>query len=254
MKWNPHTPPSLYLANTSGRLPVPRVTGRSGAPAALLGLGLLLLLAASGAALVHIIEYHLGLGSSGDWRASARAMLARYPLSGSLLVVILFTLGTVLAVLRELRVLSRERRHLIQAAAAAGMRPIGAGVALPRRPSRLLQLLAPQLLVQLGVSMLASHLWPMDVQMRMDGVLMTMQARGAVPLLPTQLVVATLLAILVWRLERRLTVLRSVIATVRRLLRLVMTGDFVVRIPPGPAPRPLCAWVAPALLSRPPPV
>ena len=89
--------------------------------------------------------------------------------------------------------------------------------------------------------------------MRMDGVLMTMPVHGAAPLLPLHLIVAAVPALLVWRLERRLTVLRSVIAGIRCLLGLFGADPHPAQFPTGPALRPLCAWAAPALLSRPPP-
>jgi hypothetical protein len=214
---------------------------------------LLLLLAAFGAALVHIIEYHLGLGSSGDWRANALSMLAHCPLSGGLVAVILCTLGAMAVLLRDLRALSLQRRRLTRAASLAGIRPSVACVVLPRRPVRLLQLLIPLLIIQFGLYELADHLWSMGVPMRMGGILMTMPVQGAAPLLPLHLIMAVVPAILIWRLERRLTVLRSVIASVRRLLGLFGADTQAVRIPLDPALRPLCAWVAPALLSRPPP-
>lgn len=245
---------SLALAHGSSLLPVPRVAGRAGVSGLALGAGLLLLLAAFGAALVHIIEYHLGLGGSGDWRVNALLMLRRCPLSGSLLVVVLCTLVVLTALWRELRALSLQRRRLTQAAARVGLKPATTYITLPRRLARLLKLLIPLLAMQAGVYALAGHLWSMGVQMRMGGILMTMPVRGAAPLLPLHLIVAVGLAVLVWRLERRLTVLRSVIATVHRLLKLLGFDRPAAPVPHGPAPRPLQAWVAPTLLSRPPPV
>ncbi|MGH2389890.1 MAG: hypothetical protein ACRDIE_16945, partial [Chloroflexota bacterium] len=220
---------------------MPRVTGRTGVPAAVLGAGLLLLTATFGAALVHIIEYHLGLGGSGDWRTNALLMLRRCPLSGGLLVVVLCALGTAIALWRELRVLRLRHCRLTWAAARAGIKPATSYLPLPRRRGRLLHLLIPLLAVQLALYTLADHLWSMGVQMRMGGILMTMPVQGAAPVLPLHLMVAVGLAVLLWRLERRLTVLRSVIAIVHRLLRLLGPDAATVRISPGPAPRPRCA-------------
>ncbi len=253
MTYPARVPSSLHPAYGSSPLFVPRITDRPGLPGVALGAGLLLLLAAFGAAVVHIVEYHLGLGSSGDWRANALSMLAQCPLSGSLVAIVLCTLGAAAVLLHELRALSLQRRRLTTAASLAGIGQPDACLVLPRRPARLLQLLIPLLTLQFGLYELADHLWAMGVPMRMGGVLMTMPVHGAAPLLPLHLIVAVLLAVLVWRLERRLTVLHFVIATVRRLLGLVGGACRPARIPPGPALRPLCAWVAPALLSRPPP-
>jgi hypothetical protein len=235
------------------RLSLPRVSGLHGTRAGILGLALLLLLSTLGAVTVHIVEYHLGLGSSGDWRLSALAMLAQCPLSGGLLIVILCTLGVTFAVLWRVRLLTHRHRQLTAEATRAGLVPASPHVALPRDPGRFLALLVPLLLGQLGAYMLVDHLWPMGSLMRMDGALMTMPANGAVPLLPLQLAVAILLTALVWRLERRLTVLQVVIATIRRLLTLFLNSRVCVPITPGPAAGPLSAWVAPGLLSRPPP-
>ncbi len=246
---------SLSLHPAYGLHPplVPRVTDRPGIPGLAPGAGLLILLSAFGAALAHIVEYHLGLGSSGDWRANALSMLAQCPLSGGLLAVILCTVGVLVALLRELRALNRRHRRLTRAASLVGISPHVSCVVLPRRPSRLLELLIPLLTLQIGLYDLADHLWSMGVSMRMGGALMTMPVHGAAPLLPLHLIVAIVPALLVWRLERRLTVLRSVIAAVRRLLGLFGVDPQPAPIPSGPALRPLCAWVAPALLSRPPP-
>ena len=124
---------------------------------------------------------------------------------------------------------------------------------LLRRPVRLFQLLIPLLALQFGLYELADHLWAMGISMRMGGVLMTMPVHGAAPLLPLHVMIAMVPALLIWRLERRLMVLRTVIAVIRRLLGLFAADSPSTRILRGPALRPLGAWVAPALLSRPPP-
>jgi hypothetical protein len=253
MTYPARVPSSLRPAHGSSPLFVPRITDRPDLPGVALGAGLLFLLAAFGAALVHIIEYHLGLGSSGDWRANALSMLAHCPLSGGLVVVVLCTLSALAAVLGQVRALSLQRRRLTRAASPAVIGRSAACTMLPRRPARLLQLLIPLLALQFGLYELADHLWTMGISMRMGGVLMTMPVHGAAPLLPLHVMIAVVSAFLVWRLERRLTVLRAVIARIRRLLGLFGAARRPSRIPLGPALRPLCAWVAPALLSRPPP-
>src|SRR6185437_13942894 len=177
----------------AARRPVPRVSGKLGPRGECLGVILLLVVALLGAATVHIFEYHLGLGGSGDWRAGAMAMLARCPLTGGLLVVLLCAGGTVGSVLWELRSLNHRRRQLTTAAGRAGVLPAITRVEAPRDLARFPILLGPLFLLQFGAYTLVDRLWPMGSLMRMDGSLMRMPINGAVPLLPLQVVVAVLL-------------------------------------------------------------
>ena len=251
-----HTSPlPLTSSRRGGRpcLPIPRVTGSTTAPGKVIGLALLLLLSAFGAAMVHIVEFHLGLGGSGDWRRSALAMLAQCPFSGGLIIVLLGTLATAFALHTEVRLLIRRRAVLVKQADQVGLHISTIESVEPRHPERLLQLVPPLFLGQALLYALADRLWPMGTIMRMHGSLMTMPAHGAVPLVPVHLVVAFAVALAVWRLERRITVLYAAIAAVRRLLPLFLTAVRATVLPPAPQARRLSIRVGPALLSRPPP-
>jgi len=81
---------------------------------------------------------------------------------------------------------------------------------------------------------------------------MTMPMAPVLPLAPVHLVVASLLGLVLWRVERRLTRLRAQIAG--RLTALIVAGsteDAAARWRQVTL-RPL-AWSAPTLFARPPP-
>ena len=234
-------------------LPLPRVTGSARAFGTVVGLALLLLCSAFGAVVVHIIEFHLGLGGSGAWQPSALAMLAQCPLSGGLVIVLLGTLATAFALHAEVRSLIRQRTALATQADLVGLHMPGTSFVEPRHPERLLHLVSALFLGQVLLYALAERLWPMGSVMRMNGHVMTMPAHGAIPQLPLHLVVTVAVALAVWRLERRITVLCASIAAVRRLLPLFLTPVCAVPLPSAPAARRLSIRVGPALLSRPPP-
>jgi hypothetical protein len=218
------------------------------------GLGLLWVLAAMGAALVHLVEYHVGLGSSGGRLDSMRFMLAHCPVRGGLLVALIATVLTLFAVWRELRsLLGQQRRlileaHRLQLAASHGPAPT-----MPLPMIRFVALLASILAGQAGLYALTAHLWPMISLMRMHGAWMYMEAPGALPLLPLHLVVAVALAALAWRLERRFTVLRAAIAAVRRAVARALSALLRVPLPSWPHVSWLHSYCVPAALSRPPP-
>jgi hypothetical protein len=143
-------------------------------------------------------------------------LLTACPVRGGLLLVMAFALATIMLVWRELRGLMGTRRAL---AAAVGTATLAVPEAPSRSGSRLLVLLGAILATQAGIYALAQHLWPMIGMMRMSGVLMRMPIDGALPLVPVQLAVATVLALIVWRLERRVARMRAVIAALQELLR-----------------------------------
>ena len=249
----PRSHPSLSPVAALGQC-LPRAGAGMGPRAPAMGLGILLVVAASGAALVHFIEYHLGLGAGADARAAAAAMLAQYPLSGGLLLVALFAALTCLLCAREVRRLARQRSQLSRLARRQGIAPsVPLHLALPRRPARLAQLLAPILAAQVVIYALADHLWPMSTLMRMDGVLMHMPSAGALPLAPLHLAVSLVLAMLVWRMEHRVIALREAIARVRRLLQLWLDALTASPLPLCPQAIPLHVCVGPVGFSRPPP-
>ncbi len=245
--------PGLAPVAALGRF-LPRTGAGMGPRALAMGLGILLVVAASGAALVHFIEYHLGLGAGGDARAAAAAMLTQYPLSGGLLLVALFAALTCLLCAREVRRLARQGSQLSGLVMRQGIAPSAPlHLALPRRPARLAQLLAPILAAQTAIYALADHLWPMSPLMRMNGVLMHMPAAGALPLLPLHLAVALVLALLVWRMEHRVIALHAAIARVRRWLQRWLDALTASPLPLCPQAIPLRVCVGPVGFSRPPP-
>ena len=216
--------------------------------------GVLLVLAGLGAALVHVIEYHLGLGTVGGRSASIAFMLAHCPARGALLAIAIAATLTTLALLGGLRLLLRTQRRYTLQARAAGLDIPSMQVRPSPHPGRLVVLYPPLLLCQAGLYALAEHCLPMTVSTRMHGVVMDMAMRGALPLAPVHLVVALLLALLVWRLEHRFTVLHAVISTLRRLLRQAVLAPHHVHYPVAPPCTPLSRSCGPGALSRPPPV
>src|SRR5919197_6123314 len=95
--------------------------------------------------------------------------------------------------------------------------------ALPRSPWRLLGLFALLLSLQVTLAGLAGWLDPMQTTMVMGGRLMTMASTPVLPLGPLHLVVAALLAFILWRVEHRLIQVRAEVA--RRLRLLTACGD-----------------------------
>ncbi|HWE60492.1 MAG TPA: hypothetical protein VHB98_02160 [Chloroflexota bacterium] len=247
-------PVSRLPRTAAAWLPVPRLSDRADALALGAGAGVLLMLAALGAALVHIVEYHLGLAGPGSGLASVRFMLAHCPVRGGLLVVIVAATLTVLALLHELRSLSGRQRRLTLDARSLGVVVPASRDVMPRGAARLVALFVPILIGQLGVYALLARLWPMTFLMRMHGALMVMTVQGAAPLLLAHLVVAVVLATCTWRLEHRFTMLQAAIAAVRRLLAHALTAPRHSVLPLCPPVPRLSSYAGPAALSRPPPV
>jgi hypothetical protein len=180
-------------------------------------------------------------------------MLAHCPLRIGLVVVGLATLVAALSVTRELRQLRTQQR-----ACAASAR--GAGAVVPARPireplqtRRLIGLFLPILAGQVALTALVTQLWPMTLLMQMHGSMMAMTLPGAVPPVPLHGVVALLLAVCTWRMERRFRTLRASIALMRRLLARMLHTVLPVVLPSPPATPSLRDYGGPAALSRPPP-
>jgi hypothetical protein len=89
---------------------------------------------------------------------------------------------------------------------------------VPRSPRRLAAFIALLWSVQVPLLGLAGVLWPMQGTMVMGGTLMMMTRQPTLPLGLLHLVAATLLALLLWRVEHRLTRLRAQVAQRLRLL------------------------------------
>jgi uncharacterized membrane protein len=124
--------------------------------------------------------------------------------------------------------------------------------ALPRSPWRLLGLFALLLSLQVTLVGLAGWLHPMQTTMVMGGRLMTMASTPVLPLGLLHLVVAALLALILWRVEHRLIQVRAEVARRLRLLTAARGAQAAVLIGPR-LTRLRSGWDGPALFARPPP-
>jgi hypothetical protein len=239
---------------------LPRLVAEPRRRAALWNGGGLLATGLSGAGLVHVLAYHIPLSvPPGErWVATAAALLAACPLLGPLGGITAIAAGATLVALWEVRCLqyldTTLRRRLGESPPRNGRAVLVSAreVAVPRSPWRLAGLtgfvLALQwvLLVGLGI------LWPMRMHMVMHGVPMAMTMTTTLPLGPLHLLVAAGLGWLLWRVEHRLTCLRSRVDHKLRLLARI--GGTTAAHPPldrhGP---PLRAWWGSVLFARPPP-
>lgn len=235
---------------------LPRLVAGWSIAAAFANLLGLLVAALAGAGLVHLLAYHLPSGEpfSNRWDAAAGALVARCPWSIPLGVVAVVALAVLVVVLREVRRLRRMDALLARCLAA---RQLAAppGEALPRSPWRLAGFVAAQFCAQVVLFNVIGALCPMP----MSGM-MAMHGLGTpastplshlLSLAPVHALVALLLGLLLWRVERRLTRLR---ASVAARLRLLVTRDGAGTASPIPfAERLPSAWYALSLFARPPP-
>jgi hypothetical protein len=225
---------------------------------------------AAGAALIHVIEYHLGLGFNGQPSARLRViayMIERCPLRGPLAAVIVgfavvavataVTMTRQLARLHELDARRRPTRRM-------SLRSPGPNIA--NRGDRRhvdhghlhppIQYLAGVWLLlavgQLALFSLAQHLAPMHYIMEMHGVQMVMTDAPPVPLAPLSFVLAGLGALLLARCERRLHVIERAIAERLRVLYDEPVASFIPDAPRVSGA--LALTLGPAILSRPPPL
>jgi hypothetical protein len=216
--------------------------------------GILLTLAAVGAALVHVVSYHLpgGIDSGRYWTATLPALLVHCPLLGPLGVLVAIAVFAPLYALREIVRLERLAEALSRRLAAHGYADPPHEL-MPRSPWRLIAFVAALLILQILLLSLAQLLCPMPATMVMGGVVMTMPAAPAVLLTPLHLLVAFLLGALLWSTERRLTCLRTGVA--HRLRLLAAMPGIAAATPPLPGrPQLPPEWWARALLARPPPI
>lgn len=231
------------------------VSGRAWSTAAWNALGLLAT-ALVGAGLVHLFAYHIpfGVPLGPRWVGAALSLLAHCPLAGPLGLIVAVAVLALLLACRELLRLERLQSSLSGFIAARRLPP-PAEEALPRSPGRLAAFALMLLGLQGALSALAGTICPMrpTITMVMHGAPMTMPMAPALPLDPLHLLVALALALLLWRVERRLTRLRLTIARQIHLL----TRDHIAERAPRPAlvaaRRPL-GWHGAALFARPPPV
>ena len=208
-------------------------------------------LAAIGAALVHVLTFHiLAIPPGPRWGTLALALLVQCPLFGPLGLIAAFAVLAPLLAFRE--TLRLERLNATLAALVATRRASAPPMheTLPRSSARLAGFFVALLALQGIWSALAALVCPMSVTMVMGGVRMTMTASSAWPLTPLHLLMAALLALALWRLELRLTRLRSVARRLRALLAMVSTSHtplsapFLHRTP---------HWFPQSLFARPPP-
>ena len=232
---------------------LPRLAAGSGRAPALCNLLGLLGTALVGAGFVHLAAYHIPAGTPLDarWLAAALTLLARCPLRGPLgLIAVIAVLAPVLA-LRELGRLQRRDRALARLLIARRLTVPAGHDAVPRSPRRLILFIGALLGLQAVGLGLATVLCPIGTGMAMTGAPMAMPATSTLPLGPLHLLVATVLGLLLWRVEHRLTRLRVAVANRLRLLHTGGASTARPRIPYAarlPSPR-----QEHSLFARPPP-
>ena len=214
----------------------------------------LLVTALAGAGIVHLLAYHIPFAVPFDprWAATALDLVIHCPLGSPLSAVATVALLTLLLARYELRRLDRLDAVLARCL-TAGRVPVPAGHEIvPRSPCRLVLLTMVLLGLQVAALGIYDLCCPMHMTMVTNGAPMTMPMAPVLPLAPVHLVVAALLGLVLWRVERRLTRLRAQIAG--RLTALIVAGsteDAAARWRQVTL-RPL-AWSAPTLFARPPP-
>jgi hypothetical protein len=213
----------------------------------------LLAAALVGAGLVHLLAYHLpaGMPFGPRWDEQALALLVHCPLVSPLGLIGAIAVLAPLLACWELRRLEQLNTMTVRLLRARRIPLPPTHQDLPRSPWRLLGLFALLLSLQVTLVGLAAWLDPMQTTMVMGGRLMTMASTPVLPLGPLQLVVAALLALILWRVEHRLTQVRAEVA--RRLRMLTARGDQAAA-PIGPRlTRLRSGWDGLALVARPPP-
>lgn len=212
-----------------------------------------LAMAASGAALIHILTFHVIAVPSGPrWGQTALSLLARCPLFGPLGLIVASAVLAPLLAFREMLRLERLRVALAALLAARHAPLPATHEAIPRSATRLGGFFLALLALQGVWGAVAALLCPMRVSMVMSGVHMTMTASSPWPLTPLHLLVAALLALALWRFELRLTHLRSQIS--RRLRALLGLDGHAQALPPIPRVARLApGWYGHAHFARPPP-
>src|SRR5437588_1465844 len=212
----------------------------------------LLTTALLGAGLVHLLAYHLpaGVPFGPHWDRQALALLVHCPLVGPLGLIAAIAVLAPLLACWELRRLERLNTTAVRLLRAQRLPLPPTHEALPRSPWRLLGLFALLLSLQVALVELAGWLDPMQTTMVMGGQLMTMASTPVLPLGLLHLVVTALLALILWRVEHRLTQIRAEVA--RRLRLLTAARGDQAPLPTGPrVTRPRSGWDGLALFARP---
>jgi len=252
------------MARPVSRL-LPRLTPGRIRGAAALNAACLLGAALGGAGLVHLLAYHvpLDIPLGPRWGASALALLLNCPLRVQLALCALVALLAVLLARWETRRLEQANAVLARLVALSGLSvPVhalstaptdpDAGDGMPRSPLRLAGFVGALLGLQVGALALAGALWPMRTTMVMGDGAMVMPVAPPPLLGILHLLVAVVLGLSLWRVERRLTWLRRRVAARLRLL----ARPRATAAPRPSIPRALRwapGWDGLASFARPPP-
>ena len=214
------------------------------------------LASACGAALIHIIEFHLALGFQGSLNQRAAAIdyaLERCPLRGPLgvlavaaVLVMALTMASMRAQLRTLRQLDAEI-----GSASKRKKPLP----IERRTLCIRNLAIMWIVLgvaQLAMFALAQHLVPMEYVMQMASGHMVMAVVPPVPPVPLSFLIALLGTVVLAQFERRLHAIAGAIADrIRALFARARSSNKPLFSAERPA---LTSMLGPALFSRPPPV
>jgi len=234
---------------------LPRLADEAGPAPACQNLLGLFLAALVGAGAVHLLASHVpsDVALGPRWFVAAGTLLAQCPLRGPLSVIAVVAVLAPILALQELWRLERLRGALGRALAARRLSIPADSMAVPRSPWRLLVIIAAVLGPQTALLGVAGLICPMRTTMIMNGAPMVMPRGDALQLGMLQMAVATLLGVLLWRVERRLTRLRATLAQRRRLL--LRTGSNAAPQPPrGDAAHLSRQPYGHSLFARPPPV
>jgi len=248
------TRPTPRLDHRYPTLALPRVqAGRTRGAAAGNTVGLFLT-ALVGTALVHLLAYHLPLDVplGARWISTARDLLIHCPLAGPLGVAVAVAALAPLLALWRIGRLERANATLTRRMTSRHIALPNAGDALPRSPRRLAFFVVVLLALQIPALALADALCLMQVTMVMGGTPMTMMSAPSLPLWLLHALVAAGLGLLLWRVEHRLTQLRTRLAARLRLL-LHGVADATAALPAPHASRLLQERHGAALFARPPP-
>lgn len=233
---------------------LPRLVPGDGRAAAVCNAAGLPATALVGAGLVHVLAYHLPLGIpfGPRWGAVALDLLVHCPLLGPLGLVVAIAVLAPLLALHEVLRLQRLNAALaaLMAARHAPLPP--AREPIPRSPWRLAGFAVVLLGMQVALLGLAGLVRPMQITMVMGGAAMTMPLMPALPLGPLHVLIAALCALLLWRMECRLTRLRAEVARRLRLLSGIGARTHVPLLHPRAARLPR-GWHGHVLFARPPP-
>lgn len=205
----------------------------------------MLLMGLFGAALVHLAAYHVQLDSTGLY------LLQHCPWRPVLLGSLFLALGTTMIFWRSLRVLLREQRLLARRIG----RPVRgtATVVLPRRWARLVVFFLTLYVIIAVATAAAMRTMPMQAPMFMGGHLTLMDMAPSFPLPLGQAITALVAAVVLWRCERRIVILREILAVLRRLLAVFATVTRAARPLADAVNRPLRLLLGVLIYSRPPP-